>query len=180
MATEPVPSVSVLLIDAKDQGHTATLVMELVSPGEGHIYPCAGDLADLLRSEVPQGPGERPGVRREQTRPPRPHPGRSLDLAPRGTAPAARDLRTIDLSGPGPAASLTCAVDGCEARISPEKSHSGGPGLHYKIRSGLKRSGISSRRAVKIRFGSPIGRATRRRTSFRPSVVSNSMSPMAI
>ena len=39
MATEPVPSVSVLLIDAKDQGHTATLVMELVSPGEGHIYP---------------------------------------------------------------------------------------------------------------------------------------------
>jgi hypothetical protein len=37
--TEPGASIMVLLIDSKDEGHTATMVMEPVSPGEGHIYP---------------------------------------------------------------------------------------------------------------------------------------------
>src|SRR5512135_203610 len=75
---------------------------------------------------------------------------------------------------------LSCAVGSCETPVSAEIPTPGGPGLHYKIRSGLRRSGISSRRASKMRFCSPIGRATRRRASFWPSVVSSSMSPMAI
>ena len=44
-------------------------------------------------------------------------------------------------------------------------------GLHYKTRSGLKRSGNSRPRAVRMRFASASGRATRRSTSSRPSVV---------
>lgn len=38
-STEPGVSIRVLLVDAKDRGHAATLVMEPVSPGEGRIYP---------------------------------------------------------------------------------------------------------------------------------------------
>src|SRR5262249_6600957 len=76
--------------------------------------------------------------------------------------------------------SLGCAVGGCETLISSEIPAPEGPGLHYKTRSGLRRSGISSPSASRIRFGSPIGRATRRSVSVWPSVVSSSMSPMAI
>ena len=76
-------------------------------------------------------------------------------------------------------ASLSCAGGDCETQISLEIVPPGSPGLHYKIRSGLSRSGSSRFRASRIRFCSPFARATRRRVSVCPSVVSSSMSPMA-
>ena len=64
---------------------------------------------------------------------------------------------------------LCCAVDSehlvyrLSSTLDILKNRSAG--LHYKSRSGLKRSGSSRRRASRIRLGSPSGRATRRRTS---------------
>ena len=56
----------------------------------------------------------------------------------------------------------------------------GGWSLHYIWRSGLSRSGMLSFNAARIRACSGLGRATRRRASFLPSVVSRRMSPIWI
>ena len=66
----------------------------------------------------------------------------------------------------------------------PRHAHSLGtarsrvPGLHYKRRSGLSRSGSWSCRAARMRACSALGRATRRRANCWPAVVSRRMSPI--
>src|SRR5271157_3818009 len=76
--------------------------------------------------------------------------------------------------------SLGCATGGANNRISQENPHVKGLGLHYIWRSGVSRSGMLSFNAARILACSGLGRATRRRASFLPSVVSRRMSPIWI
>jgi len=74
--------------------------------------------------------------------------------------------------------SLSCATGGVGTGISQGNPNLDGPGLHYISRSGVSRSGMFSFNAARILACSGLGRATRRRASFRPSVVSKRMSPI--
>jgi len=73
---------------------------------------------------------------------------------------------------------LGCATGGVGNSFSLGNPHAWGSGLHYISRSGLSRSGMFSFNAARILACSGLGRATRRRASFLPSVVSSSMSPI--
>ena len=75
-------------------------------------------------------------------------------------------------------ASLGCAAGGVGNSFSLGNPHGRVPGLHYISRSGLSRSGMVSFNAARILACSGLGRATRRRASFLPSVVSRRMSPI--
>ena len=101
---EPEASVMVLLVDAKDQGHTATLVMEQVSPGEGHIYPAPA--ISLISRDQDFRNGEEAARRYVEERLGLRDPNRDIRWSlrmRRDTSFAARDSRAIRLGGPGPA-----------------------------------------------------------------------------
>jgi hypothetical protein len=81
---------------------------------------------------------------------------------------------------PGTPISRFCASCRVHNRISLGNPHVDGLSLHYISRSGVSRSGMLSFRAARILACSGLGRATRRRASFLPSVVSRRMSPIWI
>jgi hypothetical protein len=73
---------------------------------------------------------------------------------------------------PSPWTSLSCATGRVGCRISQGKPHVEGPGFHSISRSGVSRAGMLCLNAARILACSGPGRATRRRASFRPSVIS--------
>src|SRR5262249_52097077 len=77
-------------------------------------------------------------------------------------------------------AGRSCAVGWTDIEESLEIFAGEPAAFHYKRQSGLKRSGIFSWRALRIRLCSASGRATRRSTNRWPSVVSSTMSPIWI
>ncbi len=90
----------------------------------------------------------------------------------RPIVPAGFELVEPKQEEPPPASSRSCETGGVGNAFSRGNCYVTRLGLHYISRSGLSRSGILSFRAARILACSGLGRATRCRATFLPSVVS--------